>query len=497
MPDAPFAPTWESVATHQLPTWYDDAKLGIFIHWGLYSVPAWAPRVGDIQATMLQHGPAGLMRENPYAEWYLNSLHIADSPTAAHHRQTFGQAFPYEGFVPAFDSESATADLDALAALCKDGGARYVVLTTKHHDGFTLWPSAQAHPVMGAYHARRDLVGDLTAAVRAQGMRMGLYYSGGFDWPWNDAVLSSIASMAFAMPVDPAYAAYATDHVRELIARYAPSILWNDISWPPGDSLPGLFAEYYNAVPDGVINDRWSQKTLPHNPVAEGAMRVIGGAVQRGWRFLPERRRGLTIPEARHCDVTTPEYAQHADIVAKKWESTRGIGHSFGVNLNEQPQDMLTTAELVRMVVDIVSKNGNLLIGIGPLADGTIPAMQQVPIRGLGAWLAVNGDAIYATRPWTMASGMTSTGDEVRFTQKGADLFVLVLNGVSATRFTLPVGVAAGSAAPTAQMAGVGSVEAMVTDEGRIAITVPDRLPVSPVHVVRLGGASFVSHPHP
>jgi alpha-L-fucosidase len=489
-----YAPTWDSVSTHPLPDWYDDAKIGIFIHWGLYSVPAWAPRVGDIQAMLMQGGPAGLMRENPYAEWYLNSLQVPGSPTSIHHRQTYGGSFPYDGFVETFDRESASADLDALAALCKAGGARYVVLTTKHHDGFALWPSAQVHPKKGAYQAKRDLVGDLTASVRAQGMRMGLYYSGGFDWPWNDAVLTGIASMAYAMPADPAYEAYAAAHVRELIERYQPSILWNDISWPAGDSLPRLFAEYYNAVPDGVINDRWSQKTAPHNAVAEGAMRVIGGAIQRGWRFLPAGRRALSMPAVRHCDVTTPEYAQHAEIVPKKWESTRGIGHSFGVNLNEQPQDILTTGELVRMVADIVSKNGNLLIGIGPLADGTIPAMQQVPVRGLGDWLAVNGEAIYGTRPWAVASGKTSAGDDIRFTKKDGDLFVLFLDGPATRELTLPVELAGGEPL-SAELLGTGAIEATVADSGRIALHLPDRLPVSPVHVVRLrSSGTFVPH---
>ncbi|MGN6482872.1 MAG: alpha-L-fucosidase [Thermomicrobiales bacterium] len=492
-----YAPTWESVSTHPLPAWYDDAKIGIFIHWGLYSVPAWAPRVGNIQDLFRQRGPAGLMRENPYAEWYLNSLQVEGSPTQAHHRETFGAAFPYEGFVPGFDRESAEADLDALAALCKAGGAGYVVLTTKHHDGFTLWPSAQAHPRMGAYHARRDLVGDLTEAVRAQGMRMGLYYSGGYDWPWNDAVLTGIAAMAFGMPVDPAYEAYAAAHVRELIARYAPSILWNDISWPPGETLPALFAEYYNAVPDGLVNDRWSQKALPRNAATAGAMRVIGGALQKGWRFLPESRRGLVIPPVRHCDITTPEYAQHDDIVWKKWESTRGVGHSFGANTNEQPGDILTTGELVRMVADVVSKNGNLRIGIGPLADGSIPRLQQVRIRGLGDWLAVNGEAIYGTRPWSVAAGRTSAGDDVRFTRKREDLFVLFLDGPSATECALPVA-APGDGEVRAELLGVGTIAAGVAGDGRIVVRMPDRLPVSPVQVVRLaagGGEGFVSHP--
>ncbi|CAN5590572.1 hypothetical protein BH10ACT3_BH10ACT3_05330 [soil metagenome] len=237
-----FEPTWDSVSGHALPGWYDDAKLGIFLHWGLYSVPGWAPQVANIQDLLHNQGPRAMLHDNPYAEWYRNSMQLSDSPTHRHHVATYGGA-PYDSFVSAFDEGTAAADLDALAAVCKGAGANYVVLTTKHHEGFTLWPSTTPHPVKGRYHARRDLVGDLTEAVRAQDMRMGLYYSGGYDWPWNDAIMSNPADAMLAVPTDPAYGDYAAGHVRELIERYAPSVLWNDICWPAGGNLAGLFAE--------------------------------------------------------------------------------------------------------------------------------------------------------------------------------------------------------------------------------------------------------------
>ncbi len=234
--------TWESVRTHRVPVWYDDAKLGIFIHWGLYSVPGWAPRVPDIQQLLVKDGPRRMLRENPYAEWYRNTMQLKGSPTAEHHATVYGEDYPYDNFVRTFNDASSGADLDAIAALCREAGARYVVLTTKHHDGFALWPSSVRHPVKGEYQAARDLVGDLTEAVRERHMRMGLYYSGGYDWPYNDAVLSTAADAVLAAPNDARYVEYVTAHWRELIDRYQPSVLWNDISWPTDPRLPALFA---------------------------------------------------------------------------------------------------------------------------------------------------------------------------------------------------------------------------------------------------------------
>jgi alpha-L-fucosidase len=118
----PYEPTWESVSTHPLPPWYDDAKLGVFLHWGLFSVPGWAPQVDDIQQLLKAEGPAGMLRDNPYAEWYANSVQIEGSPTQVHHRQTYGPDFAYDDFIPLFNEGANGADLDSIAALCKGAG---------------------------------------------------------------------------------------------------------------------------------------------------------------------------------------------------------------------------------------------------------------------------------------------------------------------------------------------------------------------------------------
>lgn len=177
-PPSHYQATIDSLNQHPLPQWFDDAKLGIFIHWGLYSVPGWAP------LEMVDFKKPDFLKKNPYAEWYYNTVRIDGSPTQVYNKQHYGAGHDYYSFAETFDSESQKWDPDTWAKTFKAAGAKYVVLTTKHHEGFTLWPSATPNPTLPAarQHATRDLVGALTASVRKQGMKMGLYYSGGFDW---------------------------------------------------------------------------------------------------------------------------------------------------------------------------------------------------------------------------------------------------------------------------------------------------------------------------
>ncbi|MGI9163932.1 MAG: alpha-L-fucosidase, partial [Mycobacterium sp.] len=476
---------WDSVAGHPLPAWYDDAKLGVFLHWGLYSVPGWAPQVPDIQELLKEKGPAEMLRDNPYAEWYLNSSRIEGSPTWQHQRDTYGPDATYDDFIPAFNDGTAGADMEAIAAVCRDAGAGYVVLTTKHHEGFCLWPTAIEHPRKGRYHTRRDLVGDLTRAVRGAGMRMGLYYSGGYDWPYNDALMTNPADSFLAVPHTPDYVAYATAHVRELIGNYEPSVLWNDICWPAGGDLPALFAQYYNAVPDGVINDRWIEPPQRRGRVSDGVARAGGVLLQRFWPLIPDSYKSLTFPANHHYDFRTPEYARFDTVQEKKWESTRGVGHSFGANRNERPEDIVTVTELVRSFADIVAKNGNLLIGVGPDQFGRFPTEQLAPLRGLGSWLRVNGEAIYRTRPWLIPQTTTSAGTEVRFTARGGAVNAILLD-VPERELTLR-GVDATGVTGVRVLGLDGPADWQVTD-GALTVRLPERMPVSPAHVIALSG---------
>jgi alpha-L-fucosidase len=474
-----------------VPQWYDDAKLGVFLHWGLYSVPAWAPQVPDIQTILKEHGPAWMVRNNPYAEWYANTVQIPGSPTRHHHDETYGPDSPYDSFVATFEKDSSTADLDALASVCRKAGARYVVLTTKHHEGYCLWPTDVVHPTKGAYHAPRDLVGDLSDAVRSQGMKMGLYYSGGYDWPYNAVVMKGLADALLSTPTSPDYARYVEAHLHELISHYRPSVLWNDIGWPMGSDLAALFAEYYNTVEDGVINDRWLQPTR-RGPLFDRTVRVAAGAIEKGWRFIPDRYKRLTFPGARHADFTTPEYANHDHIVRRKWEATRGVGHSFGANHNEAPGDIISVTDLVHLLVDIVAKNGNLLIGVGPAPDGSLPDWQVTPLAGLGRWLEVNGRAIYGTRPWTVPSTTAADGTEVRFTVGDGVLYATALGPRHSPSLVLD-GVVAGPVRRV-ELLGMDSPLEWRVDDGRLTITAPPRWPDGPATVVCVEPASAL-HP--
>ena len=477
---------WERLEGRRLPAWYDDVKLGVFIHWGPYSVPQWAPRVPDIQELLRDGGPSRMLKENPYAEWYLNTMQIPGSPTQEHHEATYGADYSYRRFSEEFSRQAETADVDQIAELAQAAGAGYVVLTTKHHDGYTLWPSDHPHPKLGTYGSPRDLVGDVDRAVRARGMRTGLYYSGGYDWPFNDAVLTGPADSVLAVPADPGYARYAEDHVRELIDRYSPAILWNDIGWPATTDLPSLFSDFYDAVPDGVVNDRWAQTDLKRGGGTEAVVRGVAGLVQLVWKLIPAEHRELTFPATPHHDFTTPEYARYEEIVAKKWETTRGIGNSFAANRNEDPADIVPAHELVHMLVDVVSKNGNLLIGVGPLPDGSVPPEQQAPLRALGRWLHENGSAIRGSRPWVRPAATASGGTELRFTLTGTDVNVITL-GTPTSRELVVQGVSAGPDASALLVSTGQPLEITANDDG-VRVRLPERLPVSPAHVIRLSG---------
>jgi alpha-L-fucosidase len=393
-----YEPTLASLDRHPLPDWYAGAKLGIFIHWGLYSVPGWAP----LSHPNHDFASTDYIKYNPYAEWYLNVLRIPGSPTETYHREHYGDAGYYD-FAPAFNRESKKWNPDTMAAIFKAAGARYVVLTSKHHEGFTLWPSTTPNPSPSLkpsqLHAERDIVGELTTAVRAQGMKMGLYYSGGYDWTFNTGPIETADDYQAVKPETAAYGKYANAQIHELIHRYHPSLLWNDIDWPKtGDAL-GVEADYYNAVPDGVIDDRFGIK---------------------------------------HADFTSPEYAKLDKISQKKWEECRGLGRSFGYNRAEGEAETIAPADLIALLVDIVSKNGNLLLDVGPEADGTIPSVQMERLKALGAWLRQNGEAIYDTTPWTQAEGKSAEGDDLRFTRKGGDLYVTVLGKPKTETITIP-----------------------------------------------------------
>jgi len=337
-----YEPNWESLDSRPTPQWYKDAKFGIFIHWGLYSVPAWGPK-------------------GSYAEWYLNGLKSGDSTRLKYHEENYGKDFPYRDFNKLFKAEKYKPE--KWAALFKESGAKYVVLTSKHHDGFCLWPSKESNDynsVNGA--AKRDLLGDLNSAVKNVGLKSGFYYSL-YEWDHED------------YPSD--VPKYVNDHMlpqfKDAVQRYKPSIIFSDGEWDR-DSKEWRSEEYLawlyndsNAPKDVVVNDRWGGET----------------------RF-------------KHGGYYSTEYdpnseSMNEEFIRRGWEECRGIGKSFGYNRNEGLDDYNSSEELVRLLVDIVSRGGNLLLNIGPKADGTIPKIMVDRLKDIGTWLDKNGESIYKT----------------------------------------------------------------------------------------------------
>ncbi|MFW9902203.1 MAG: alpha-L-fucosidase [Candidatus Thorarchaeota archaeon] len=401
----------KSIRKHELPDWFNDAKFGIFIHWGLYSVPAFASKELSFgEATKV--GEEYYFKNNPYAEWYLNTLRISGSPTQEYHYKHYGKDFSYDDFVPIFNKELKKWNPQEWANLFEKARAKYVILVTKHHDGFLLWPSKYRTPKKDNYIASRNIVGELTNSIKSRGIKMGFYYSTSYDWSFNPEPIKDRLSDMINGITTPEYTEYVKNHWYELIDEYEPSILWSDIGAPPLFDLFEFFAYYYNKFPDGVINDRWDK--LFHKDSKVYKMR-----------------------RTFFYDYSTPEYESYSIIKKKKWESNRGIGKTYGYNKFESEEDYLTSEELIRILIDIVSKNGNLLLNVGPMADGTIPEIQKNRLLEIGKWLEINGEAIFGTRPWLKAEGKTLNNIDVRFTKKENVLFAILLDKPKKTSITI------------------------------------------------------------
>ncbi|CAN5714775.1 alpha-L-fucosidase [soil metagenome] len=399
----------------RVPAWWADAKLGIFVHWVPASVPGFAPTDREIGSLLASDEPDPLSTI-PYSEWYENSLRFLDSPVARHHRATYGDR-PYAKFVDDFVAGLSTWDPEDWARRFAATGARYVVLVTKHHDGWCLWPSQVPNPHRPGWFSERDLVGELADAVRAVGMRFGVYYSGGYDWTFDQTPIGSVGSGLAAIPGGD-YPAYADAQVRELIERYRPSVLWNDIAWPAGKAATeALQRHYLDVVPDGVVNDRWMPTT--------GVVRAAGSPrlrrlVDAGARRSARKSGGLVPPPPPFFQHRTPEFTSFDEVQRTPWESVRGMDGGFGFNRTSNEADHLSRPDLLRSIADIAATGGNLLLNVGPRGeDATIPDSQLRRLDWLAEWAPVLRAALQGSRPWVTPRARTPEGVEVRFTAAG------------------------------------------------------------------------------
>jgi alpha-L-fucosidase len=296
-----------------------------------------------------------------YGEWFLRGLQEEDTLRVRFMAEHFGENFTYRDFAPLFRAE--LFDADEWAELFRRAGARYVVLVSKHHDGYALWPSAYAEGWNSVdVGPGRNLVGELTYAVRKAGLRMGLYYSLA---EWNNPLHRWYTDPPES--IGPYVEQHMIPQFKELIAAYKPSVLFSDGDWSNTAEqwhARELIAWHFDTVgPDAVVNDRW------------GTGSDIG--------FL------------------TPEYSAGIESPERPWAEVRGLGRSFGLNRNEPLEQYMAPDELVRRFATAVAAGGGMILNVGPRADGQIPLLQQERLNQLGQWLDLNWEAIYGSRPWT------------------------------------------------------------------------------------------------
>ncbi len=463
----PFEPTRESLQAHRAPAWFKDAKFGVFIHWGPYSVPAFAPGsdAGEVGS------PMDGFRLNPYAEWYLNTMQFEDSPTAEFHRSSYGEGASYDDFGAAFNESLVGWNPDEWARVFKKSGARYVVLVTKHHDGFLLWPSATPNPHKPNWGTTRDVVGELAEAVRAQGLRFGVYYSGGIDWTFKHQRIASLQDLFVNIPGEAdGYPAYANAHYDELIRRYRPDYLWNDIGYSSDADAFRVIASYYNAVPEGLTNDRWMTPDGPPSPEASAR---------------PEGVEGLIPPEPPVWDVRTPEYGKISQLLPFDWEATRGLGRSFGYNRNETEGDLLDGGEIVAMLAGSAAYGGNVLLNTGPRGDAQLDPPQVERLLQVGEWLQANGRYVQDTRAVALATREVG-GVQVGAVENDDELIVHLIGtpAEQSVEIALPAGT--GHGAPS--LLGGGDADAVLQD-GQLVVS-PVQWPRSPIQTVVIPRAS-------
>lgn len=363
-----YQPDWESLDKRPVPQWFKDAKFGIFIHWGVYSVP-------------------GFRTKGQYAEWYGNGLHEGDSSDLAYHKKKFGDLSYYQ-LADQFKAELYNPD--EWAQLIEKSGARYVVLTSKHHDGFALWPSKDASRDWGfPWNAaevgpHRDLLGDLFTALRKTSVHPGMYYSL-YEW-YNPIWLKD-------------HKKYVDEHewpqMKDVINTYKPDVFWTDgewdetaETWKSKEFLTWLYNE--SPVKDRVVTyDRWGS----------------------GVRF-------------KHGGVYTPEYQPDVNFEDHYWEESRGMGFSYGYNRNEDVWDYNTPQALVLQLIDKVSGGGNFLLDIGPDEHGKIPPIMEERLLQIGDWMKVNNEAIYHTVRWRTTGQWSEGRRDYKPKNGGGDLLL-------------------------------------------------------------------------
>ena len=405
-----FEPNWDSLRGYRIPAWYEHGKFGIFIHWGVYAVPAF---------------------DN---EWYPRNMYRQGEKAYEHHVATYGpQAeFGYKDFIPLFKAEKY--DPEAWAALFAEAGAQFVVPVAEHHDGFAMYDSALSEWTAAKMGPKRDVVGDLAQAVRARGMVFGVSSHRVEHWWFMNG------GRKFPSDVqDPAYADF-----------YGPAMLHDEgqddhaldnTPWPSAEYLEDWLARTCELVDKYQPQLVWFDWWIGHAALEPYLQRFAAYYYNRGLEWgkgVAINYKYIAYPEG--TAVLDVERGQLKDIRPQLWQNDTSVSKNSWCYV--QDQDYKTAESLIHDLVDVVSKNGALLLNIGPRADGTIPEPEQEILREIGRWLAANGEAIYGTRPWRVyGEGPTDvpegaftdthraafTAEDFRFTQKDGVIYAICL----------------------------------------------------------------------
>ncbi|HVU36661.1 MAG TPA: alpha-L-fucosidase [Opitutaceae bacterium] len=466
LPPGPFQPTWESLREHyRVPAWFYQAKFGLFMHWGLYAVPA------------------------HHNEWYEKHMYGAG---LAWHTEHYGppDKFGYKDFIPLFTADKF--DPDAWARLFKESGARFVVPTAQHHDGFALWDSKVTPYNAKAMGPHRDLIGELARAVRAQGLKFGVsnHEIENFQFINPPPALAAKLKAEHADLYDPKWADFYHvadrsdaacekflvnwyDRNVELIDKYQPDMLWfdNGVDQRYLDPLKLRVAAYY------------------YNRAAEWGKDVSISTKKAA--YAPSGTNTETIGSIIDFEKIGPR--SPAGIRTGAWQVDQPIGSTWGYTSDMRVSGPET---IIAALADTVSKNGTLLLNLSPRADGTIPPEQQETLRGVGAWLAVNGEAIYGTHNWTtygIGGHRGKAGPHIRYTVRGDALYAIVFgepHGGTITLTPLASPTSAGGTVDSVRLLG-GDALPFHQDARGLEVTLPAATPSRYAFVLKITGPTM------